>query len=139
MLLLYTVPAVMSTLLKEAIQHLIGGGGDDDDELLKRLAGDQLGYILGGFIGLRELGSMFSGYQGYEGPAGARVYSSMVKLGKQLGQGEADEALFKALNNTGGILLHYPAAQVQRTVEGMKELADGRGNLLSLLFGKPKH
>lgn len=137
MLLLYTVPAVLSTLIKEAIQHALGGGGDDD-ELLKKLAGDQLGYIMGGFIGLREMGSLFSGYQGYEGPAGSRVYASTIKLAKQLEQGEADEALFKALNNTGGILLHYPAGQVQRTTQGVIELANDRGNLLSLMFGKPK-
>lgn len=138
MLMLYTVPVVLTTLLKESIQRAIGGGDDDDEKLLKKLAGEQLGYLSGGFIGFRELGSMFSGFQGYEGPAGARVYSSTIKFFKQLGQGEIDEALIKAGNGLGGILFHYPATQIQRTVDGMKELNDGRGNLLSLLFGKPK-
>jgi len=62
----------------------------------------------------------------------------MAKLAKEIGQGEADEGLFKRLNSLGGILFHYPAVQVQRTVDGMKELSEGRGNLLSLFFGKPK-
>jgi hypothetical protein len=137
MLMLYTVPTVLTVALKEAVQRAIGGG-DDDDELLKKLAGEQLSYIMGGFIGLRELSSMFSGYQGYEGPAGARFYSEVAKLAKEAGQGEADAGLFKRLNSVGGILLHYPATQVQRSVEGMKELSEGRGNLLSLFFGKPK-
>jgi hypothetical protein len=138
MLMLYTVPVVLTVALKESIQRAIGGGDPDDEKLLLKLAGEQLGYLSGGFIGFRELGSMFSGFQGYEGPAGARVYSSIIKFFKQVGQGEIDEALIKAGNGLGGILFHYPATQVQRTVEGMKELSDGRGNLLSLLFGKPK-
>lgn len=138
MLMLYTVPVVLTTLLKESIQRAIGGGDDDDEKLLKKLAGEQLGYLSGGFIGFRELGSMFSGFNGYEGPAGTRFYSEIVKLGKEAAQGEADAGLFKRLNSVGGILFHYPATQVQRTVDGMKELNDGRGNLLSLLFGKPK-
>lgn len=138
MLLLYTVPVVLTVMLKDAIQRGIGGGDDDDDKLLKKLAGEQLSYIMGGFIGLRELSSMFSGFQGYEGPAGSRFYSETAKLFKEIGQGEADAGLFKRLNSVGGILLHYPAVQVQRTVDGIIEMREGNGNLLSLLFGKPK-
>jgi len=137
MLLLYTVPVVLVTMLKEGINRAIGGD-DDDEDLLKKLAGEQLGYVMGGFIGLRELSSTFTGFYGYEGPAGARVYSETGKLVKEVEQGEWDAGLFKRLNSAGGILLHYPSTQVQRVTDGMIELSEGRGNMLSLLFGKPK-
>ena len=137
MLMLYTVPTVLTMALKEGVQRAIGGG-DDDDELLKRFAAEQLGYMMGGFVGMREISSAFSGFQGYEGPAGARVYSAAVKSLKEIGQGEWDAGLFKHLNSLGGLLLHYPSTQVQRVVDGMREISEGRGNLLSLFFGKPK-
>lgn len=136
MLMLYTVPVVLTVAIKEAIRRAIGG--DDDDELLKTLAKEQLGYVMNGFIGLRELSSIFSGFQGYEGPAGTRIFSETAKLAKEIAQGEADKGLFKRLNSVGGILFHYPSTQVQRTVEGIIEIVEGRGNLLHLFFGAPK-
>jgi len=50
----------------------------------------------------------------YQGPASVRVFTEMAKLGKQAGQGEIDEALLKAANNTAGILFHYPAGSSTR-------------------------
>jgi hypothetical protein len=138
MTLLYVLPVILTTTLKEAVQRMIGGGDDDDEALVKHLAADGLSYILGGFIGLREFGSMLSGFQGYEGPAGARFYSEAGKLGKQIQQGEIDAALLRSLNGTGGILFHYPSGQIKRTVEGMIEIKEDRGNVLNLFFGKPR-
>ena len=52
--------------------------------------------------------------------------------------GELDMAAFKAANNTAGVLFHYPAGQVNRTVEGTAALIEGRtDNLLAVIAGPP--
>lgn len=134
LLLLYTVPAVIGFMLKSALR-------DDEppDDLLERLLHEQASYVLGTMVGLREFSSVIQGYYGYEGPAGTRFYSEMVNLIKQAGQGEADAAAWKSLNQVAGILLHYPAGQVQRTVDGYVALSEGRTNSpTALMFGPPK-
>jgi hypothetical protein len=140
MLMLYVVPVVLTMALKAAINIAIGGDDDDKDfgEIAKDFAGESLGYLLGGFIGAREFGSVLAGFAGYQGPAGARFYSDASKLAKELAQGELDGGLVKSLNAVGGILFHYPALQIQRTAQGIIEIKEGRGNALSLLFGKPR-
>ena len=76
---------------------------------------------------------------GYSGPAGARFFSSVAKLIQQTGQGEADAAFWRSLNETAGILLHYPAGQVRRTVEGFNAMMEGETkNPLALLVGPRK-
>ena len=45
---------------------------------------------------------------------------------------------FKAANNTAGVLFHYPAGQVNRTVEGTAALLEGRtDNPLAVIAGPP--
>lgn len=137
MLLLYTVPVVLTAMLKEAVKG--SGGPDDDEEWYAWLAKEQLSFMTGSLVGLRELSSSIQGMYGYSGPAGTRFFSEAGKLIKQAGQGEADAALLKAANNTAGILFHYPAGQVQRTTEGFMALKDGTTvNPAALLFGPPK-
>jgi hypothetical protein len=134
-MLLTIVPATLAFLMKNALK---GGEEKDDDELIKELVNENLGYMLGMIVGVRELGSMIQGSYGYNGAAGTRFFSDMGKLVKQAKQGEVDEALIKALNNVMGSLLHYPAGQVQRTVTGIQALADGSStNPLAPIFGLP--
>lgn len=139
--LLLILPSAIGAVLKSVLK----GGDDDEEKLLKKIAEEQIGFLLGLFVGLREI---TSGVQmalgvgnpgiGYSGPAGARFFAEMQKLGQQIGQGEADMALFKAANSTGGILFHYPAGQVNRAVEGTAALIDGRtNNPLAPLVGPP--
>jgi len=135
MLMLYTVPAVVGFAMKEALK----GGGEDDDKLIEKLIREQLNYLLGTMVGLRELGASINGFYGYEGPAGTRFFSEVAKLGKQVEQGEVDAPLLKRLNNAAGILFHYPAGQVNRTVEGFNAMYEGKtSNPMALLLGAPK-
>lgn len=126
-LLIGIIPAVMSTLL-----NVMWSGSDDDDSLIERLISEQIDYLLGMFVGLREVSGASKGMLGlpnpfgYSGPAGLRFFAEMNRLGQQIGQGELDSALAKAANNTAGILFHYPAGQVQRTVQGVSALVEGR-------------
>lgn len=134
MLMLYVVPTVLAFALKEAVK-----GSDDEEELLKKLGKEQLSYLLGTMVGLREIGASITGFNGYQGPAGTRFFSEVGKLAKQVEQGDVDLALIKAMNNTAGILLHYPAGAVNRAVEGFIALQEGKtDNPLVLLTGPKK-
>lgn len=114
MLLLWVVPAALGMFLREAFR---GDSGDDD--VLTRLWRAQLSYILSGMPYVRELSGAVEGYYDYSGPAGLRVFKELSNLIQQATQGKADRAAWRALNNTSGILLHYPSTQLQRTVEGL--------------------
>ena len=136
--LLMILPAVMSAVIRNAVK-----GEDDEDKYAKAIASELVGYPFGMFVGVRELAGfaqLAAGVGnpglGYSGPAGLRFFSEMNKLGQQVGQGELDWALFKAANNVGGLLFHYPAGQVNRAVEGAAALIDGdTDNPLAPLVG----
>jgi len=139
MALLYTIPAMLGTLLKTAL----GGDWDDEDGLIRRLIADQLNYMLGTMVLVREAGSAVQGALGlkggdYTGPASVRFFSALSNLTKQAQQGEADEAFWKALNNAAGIIFHYPAGQLQNTVLGLMALANGEtSNPGAVVVGPP--
>ena len=137
-LLLAVVPSVMVTLLKAAVNAAMGGE-EDEDELLEKIIRDQIGFLMGTMVGLRELSAAANGFFGYSGPAGTRFFSEFAKLGKQIEQGEADMPLMKALNNSLGILFHYPAGAINRFVEGAVALNEGETtNPAAVVFGPPR-
>lgn len=142
-LLLYSVPAVLASLIKDALQP---GGGDDEDELAKKLIGEQISYLMGLFVGLREITGAVQYATGtkqfdmaYGGPAGLRFFQELDKLGKQIGQGELDRALARSVVNVGGVLLHLPSGQINRTIDGVIAISEGQtDNPAALLFGVEK-
>ena len=145
LLILNTIPVIFSLALKEMLK----GECDYDLECLaEKLGHEQAGFLFGQMVLLREVGAAVDvatgakGY-GYSGPAGLRFFSDLYKLGQQAGQGEADLATFKAANNVAGALLHYPAGQINTTLEGIMAVEDGRVEGISILpaliAGPPKH
>lgn len=139
-LLLMVVPVIGSVL----INAMMKGAPDDDEEWVEQIIEEQIGFLMGFFPLTREMTSAvqaatgFGGQFGYNGPAGLRFFSDLYKLGQQVGQGEFDMAAFKAANNTAGVLFHYPAGQVNRTVEGTAALIEGRtDNPLAVIAGPP--
>lgn len=138
-LLLYSVPAALATIIKSALK-----GDDDEDKFVRRLIADQLTYLLGTLVFIREGAAAAQAATGlagsdYTGPASVRLFTELARLSKQIAQGDLDSGLLKALNSTAGTLLHYPAGQVQRTVEGAVALSDGKTeNPGVLLVGAPK-
>lgn len=132
--MLYIVPAALGMILHDT---LAGDPPDDPEELVKKLAQEELSYLLGTVVGLRDLGGALKGYD-YSGPAGIRAFKDISALVEQVGQGEGDPAFWRALNNTAGDILHYPAGQVDRTARGIKAVIDDHAPLSAVLFGPPK-
>jgi len=124
-LLLYTVPAILGYYVSGAIRGFGGDDLEDPEEMANVLAREQLSYMLGGFIGIRELTSGIQGFYGYSGPAGTRFFSEAVGTMNQVSQGEADAAFAKSMNDMAGILFHYPSGQVERSVEGAGLILNG--------------
>lgn len=143
-LLLYSLPAVLGVILKDA---LTGGGDDWDDpeKLAKKLAGAQVSYLMASMVGVREVGAAAQKALGvqefntaYAGPAGLRFFQELDKLGQQVGQGEADKAFLRSAINVSGIVLHLPSGQANRTIDGIAALAEGKTvNPLAPLVGAP--
>ncbi|MER1940653.1 hypothetical protein ABS755_08085 [Castellaniella sp. FW104-16D08] len=138
LLLLYTIPALLGTIVHSAF-----AGDWDDKDFGKKLVYDQLTYLLGTMVVVREAGSAVSGllgmYSDYSGPAAVRLFGNMARFAKQVSQGEADEAFWKALNSLGGIVFHYPAGQINNTLQGINAMLDGRtSNPGALVVGPPR-
>lgn len=145
-LLLYTVPAVLSHLLRSALTP--GDAGDDDpEELAKKLAAAQIDYLMGLMVGVREFAEaakMLAGANDfgrpYAGPAGLRLVSDTVNLATQAHQGEFDSAFRKALVNTVSDLFGLPGAQINRTITGVEALSSGKTeNPAAVFFGFREH
>ena len=144
-ILINIVPAVMSVALKNMLKGTCEWG--DTECLLVRYNAEQVGYLLGQMVGLRELSSVsdiVTGGKtyGYSGPAGARLAPEVIKLVQQLEQGDMDGALAKSANTVAGTLLHYPAGQINSTVAGAiaAQETDAEGlETLQLLISGPKN
>ncbi len=134
MLLLYTAPAVLTEMMRDAIQ----GSGDDDADLPEKLVRWQLEYLAGTMVGLREFSGFIAGYYTWDGPAGTRFFASAGRAMRQLAQGEADEAQFRAVNQAAGILFHYPAVTVDRFTRGVVALEEGESSNPAVLLTGPR-
>lgn len=142
-LMLYTVPAVLGYALKAALTP--GDSGDDDlEEIAKKLAAEQLGYLMGLMVVVREfneVAKMVTGNPsfGYSGPAGLRGITDAQKFGQQAMQGEFDDAFRKSAVNLIGDFTGLPAVQINRTLTGAQALnEDETENPAALVFGFKK-
>lgn len=124
--LIYIMPAVATVTLATALGRR---GGDDDSlaDFFGDVAQETLATALNTMVLVRELGGLArDGVRGYSGPAGTRALELLYNLGQQIEQGKVDEGLLKALNAAAGVLFRYPAAQVQRTIDGIAALVEGK-------------
>ncbi len=134
MALLSVVPATLGFILKAALR----GDEEDPEALAADLAKENLSFMFGLFIGLRDIGSIIQSDGRTTAPAGMALERAS-KLYKQSAQGEVDANFLKALNGAAGVVFHYPSAQLQRTVEGSVALAEGEtDNPAAVAFGPPR-
>lgn len=140
MVLTLMVPAIAGALIKDALTP--GDSGDGDPEkLTKKLAAEQISFLLG----LVAFGREFSAYSkslvgeksmGYSGPAGLRLIPDTGKLIEQAYQGEFDDAFRKAFVNWMGDLTGLPSVQINRTITGAQAISEGKtSNPAALAIG----
>lgn len=144
-LLLYTIPALMGTV----IQSLIRNGFDEFDDMEKfgkKIAKDQVSFGMSTMPYVREfagVGQAVTGNkpQDYNGPAGLRFIQQVDKLAAEAAQGKLDKGLFNAGVDVAGTALHIPSTQIRRTVDGVTAIMDGKTiNPLAVVSGGPtKH
>lgn len=143
--MLYVVPAVLGYFLKAAVTP--GDSGDDDwEKLAKKLLANQIDYLMGLMVGVREFSEAAKTLAGandlgrdYTGPAGLRLVSDTVQLAKQASQSEFDDAFRKAAVNVVGDMFGLPAAQINRTITGTEALTHGEtSNPAAIAFGFQK-
>lgn len=143
-LLLYTIPAVLSSMLYDALQP---GGDDDWDELVRKLIGAHLSYLMGTMVGVREFTGAVQKVFGvqtfngsYGGPAGLRFMQELDKFATQVSQGELDQALVRSTVNVAGVALRLPSGQINRTIDGVVAISEGKTeNPAAVLFGVQKN
>jgi hypothetical protein len=140
-LLLFTIPSVLGYVLKQALMPA-EDKDEDWDELARKLAAEQISYLMGTMVLVREFaaaGKIVMGVEGvrdYSGPAGVRAISDAYAFGKQAMQLEFDDAFRKAAINLLGDLTGLPAAQANRTITGVQALVEGdTRNPAAVVFG----
>jgi hypothetical protein len=144
LIMLWVVPVVLNRMLKDALTP-----GDDDNDywskLPQRLAEDQLSYLMGSMVGLREfseIAKITTGGKafGYTGPSGVRKVGDVIKFAEQASQGEFDTAFRKTAINLIGDLSGAPSAQINRMIDGIDALVEGKtSNPLAPLTGFAKN
>jgi hypothetical protein len=133
MVLLTVIPAILPAL----ITYMLKGGDEDDPEkLAKKLLEWQAGYLLGMFVGLRELPTLWSPFD-YGGPPAAKLLNDGKRLVQQAGQGEIDDAAVLATIGFLGTALGIPTTQVIRSYKGWLAWDEGDAPATSILFGPP--
>lgn len=136
LMMIYVVPTALTTLMKSALIP-----GDDDDDLAKKLAKEQISFLLGLFVGGRELTQLANiatgdRFYGYTGPSGLRPIDDTFKFVQQAVQGEFDSAFVRASVNLLGDAFGLPSAQINRTIKGAEALQDDEtDNPAALLMG----
>ncbi len=134
MALLAVVPAILPAL----ITYLLKGGGEDDEpeDWAKRLAEWQASYLLGMFVGLRELPAIWSPFD-YQGPPAGKLINDGKRLVQQVGQGEIDDPAVLATIGFLGTALGIPTTQIIRSYKGWLAWDEGDAPPTSILFGPP--
>lgn len=136
LMMIYVVPTALTALMKSALIP-----GDDDDDLAKKLAKEQISFLLGLFVYGRELAQLANivtgdRFYGYAGPSGLRPIDDGFKFVQQAVQGEIDHAFVRASINLLGDVFGIPSAQINRTIKGAEALQDDEtDNPAALLMG----
>lgn len=136
LIMIYVIPNALNAMIRSALIP-----GDDDEDLAKKLAKEQISFLLGLFVGGRELtqlANIITGdrFYGYTGPSGLRPIDDTYKFAQQAAQGEIDHAFVRASINLLGDVFGIPSAQINRTIKGAEALQDDEtDNPAALLMG----
>lgn len=145
MTLLLCLQPVVETFVREGLKAAVGGSDDDWLEKTSRKAVLSVpNFTLNLWVGAREfadLAELMAGEQvmPYQGPAGMRIVNDIRRLGTQIGQGDLDDGLLKAMVSVAGITTGaFPVVPVNRFISGITVMDDDDDvNALSLILGAP--
>jgi hypothetical protein len=132
----YVMLLVVPVVLGQAIKNLVQPDADDEEfdpeALARKLAAEELSYLMGTMVIAREFGGaaqLLTGAEGvrmgYGGPAGLRAVGEVYGLATQAGQLEFDRAFRRSAINTLGAFTGLPSAQVNRTIDGIEAVIEG--------------
>lgn len=136
LIMIYVIPNALNAMIRSALIP-----GDDDEDLAKKLAKEQISFLLGLFVGGRELAQLANiitgdRFYGYTGPSGLRPIDDTYKFTQQAAQGDIDHAFVRASINLLGDAFGLPSAQINRTIKGAEALQDDEtDNPAALLMG----
>jgi hypothetical protein len=130
--MLLVVPVVLGYAIKSVIQPDAGDDELDPEALARKLAAEELSYLMGTMVIAREFGGaaqLLTGAEGvrmgYGGPAGLRAVGEVYGLATQAAQLEFDRAFRRSAINTLGAFTGLPSAQINRTIDGIEALVEG--------------
>jgi len=130
--MLLVVPVVLGQAIKNLIQPDAGDDELDPEALARKLAAEELSFLMGTMVIAREFGGaaqLLTGAEGvrmgYGGPAGLRAVGEVYGLATQAGQLEFDRAFRRSAINTLGAFTGLPSAQVNRTIDGIEAVIEG--------------
>lgn len=130
--MLFVVPVVLGQAIKNLIQPDAGDDELDPEALARKLAAEELSFLMGTMVIAREFGGaaqLLTGAEGvrmgYGGPAGLRAVGEVYGLATQAGQLDFDRAFRRSAINTLGAFTGLPSAQVNRTIDGIEAVIEG--------------
>ncbi len=130
--MLMVVPVVLGHAIKALLTPDAGDDDFDPEALARKLAAEELSFLMGTMVVAREFGGaaqLLTGAEGarmgYGGPAGVRAIGEAYNLATQTGQMEFDRAWFRSAINTLGAFTGLPSAQINRTIDGVEAILEG--------------
>ena len=127
------VPATLSYMLKQLLKPSVDDEEKDLSEIARELAGENLSYLMNTVIGLRELAplaqSVFDSDNRpltYGGPAVFGAIGDGYRFMNQVRQGELDAGFRRAFLSILGWGTGLPTAQLNRTIDGLTAIYEGK-------------
>jgi len=133
---------------KMALDLITKGVGEDDEpeEWAEKYAREQIAFLFGPFVGISQFAGSARGDDsyGYKGPAGLMFFDVMNELGSAVAEGKIideeegglDKNFWRPANRALGIVLHYPASQVDASIRGAQAYFNGEtDNPAAIFFG----
>lgn len=117
-----------------ALIYWLTAGGDDDkwdpEKISRMLVSENLSYLMGSFVGLRELWPVVDAAINkrsfdYSGPTGLKAIGDLQNFVRQVAQGELDVGLYNATLDLMGDFFGLPSAQIKRTSQGVRAISEG--------------
>ena len=126
-----TMLAIPHVVLLELLKTALMPSDDQDkwkpSHVAARLADEELSFLFGSMIGVRELGGAAKMLThgkgpGYSGPYGLSVIPDIYRLGQQTHQMQFDKAFIKSAISVLGDFTGTPSGAINNMIDGIQEL-----------------